>query len=859
MLPKYFQGQSLQAPVHASPARTFSDVVERLRVCPTLGIKRSAFLALGKKERNEKKQVPFFVAACFKRSPSKRVYAEATHCNLLFLDIDLAQDAAPFVRNPDALYAALEGFNFAAYTTASSTAEQPRMRIVVDASNIPVARYRDAVNTIGAMLALSRVTSESQVAVQAMYAPTMFSDSTEENHPLIAFRTNARAFTEADISDETGVYKEQPRTVRSADTSDSLNFLRAPLPEITLGVAKEALGHIDAGLDRKGWLEVAAALKHQFSPHHAEEAYDLFDEWSSTDEKYGGQDDTRKLWDSLRQSPAARLPITIRSLLRQAAAAGWNDQRVKDSCLAQLQEWMDTVETATELLETGVQRIIGMSLMTPLQESRAIEYLRKQAKVRFAEVVRAADIKKDLARVKAEIKALEKPEQIVREPVWAKGVCYVAAAQVFYRQRTGEKYTKESFNNCYSRFLLPSAENLREAGIPVTPASLSRPIVLPADYALNHLKIPTVHDCAYDPSRPTELFFFEQGRNYVNTYSPASIPELDPAGAADAGILFQQHLSNLVAEPEHRRTLVDFMAFMVQNPGRKIRWAAVIQGVEGCGKTFLAEMMKAVLGKEHVNTVGGDSIKSGYNDWSFGHQLVVLEEVRVVGTNRHEIMNALKPLITNDTVSINEKFRSQREVGNISNYMVFSNHQDMLALTAGDRRYFIIKSPLQSKAQVKALGDDYFKTLFGMIKKSPGAMRSYLMDWEISTEFRPDGHAPTTKYVQELINDSASDMTAAVRRLLLEADHPLVQYDIVSAKALNDMLLLEDGIRHGVSAQQLAHVLREEGFTALGRHLLGTERHYLWARGHAAQNGAVATADERVAKGAKNLCMELLF
>src|SRR6185369_13812264 len=203
-----------------------------------------------------------------------------------------------------------------------------------------------------------------------------------------------------------------------------------------------------------------------------------------------------------------------------------------------------------------------------------------------------------------------------------------------------------------------------------------------------------------------EMLFVYDKRKYVNTYAP-TYPELDLEHEQQAGEIFQNHLKNLIAEESHRRTLIDFMAYIVQFPGHKIRWAVLIQGAEGAGKTYLAEVMRAVLGKRHVKLADGTTISSGWNEWTFGYQLVVIEEVRVVGTNRYDIMNRLKPWITNDGITINEKFESSRDVSNITNYILFSNHQDALALTANDRRYFILKSPLQTKQQVQSLGKDY--------------------------------------------------------------------------------------------------------------------------------------------------------
>lgn len=872
MSPRYFKGNSVHGPVSAGVEQTFRDVVDAFRICPTIGLTRAAFLSLDKKQRNEKKQVPFFVPATFKATPSKRVYEQALCCNLIFLDIDETREgkcpAAPFFHNPQLLYDALNGFNFVAHTTASSTMEKPRMRIVVDAEKIPIAAYPQAVSSVGAMLGLPALTHESKVAVQPMFLPTQFSDSSDEEHPVIAHRLEGRPFTVKDIREDdlsgfsssgnghsaNGSNGHTPRAI--IDDSDALFYLRAPVPEITLAIAKKALECIDPDCSYFEWIECAQALKHQFSPHKTEEAYTLFDEWSHGGNKYASSDETKAKWDSFQPTPKGRLPVTIRSLLRQAVASGWDDKKVKEDCFGKVVQWFEECSTVTELMEQGVHKILATPLLSAVQEDVLISQLCSQAKKRFAYSITATAIRKDLARAKTEEKDRSKAAEKRREPSWAKGVLYVAAAQDFYRHRTGERYKVSAFDASYSRWLLPTEDSLKDAGKPVTPENLAKPIVPPSDYALNHLKIPAVYDYAYDPSQPASMFFVHAGKKYLNTYSP-TYPEPDPEHAQAAGELFQRHLSNLIAEPDYRAILTDFCAYMVQCPGRKIRWAVMIQSCEGGGKTFLAEAMKAVLGAEHVKTISGAAIKSGFNEWSFGHQLVVLEEVRVAGTNRHEIMNALKPLITNDDISINQKFRDAREVTNISNYMLFSNHHDAIHLTPGDRRYFVVKSPMQAKEQVLALGEDYFPPLFAMLRERAGALRSFLSDWEIGSNFQPDGHAPRTKYVQNLINDSASGLTAAVRRLIAEADYPLIQFDIVSAKTMMDVLTMEDGLH--LNAQQLAACLREEGYRQIGRHKFGDDRHYLWIKNGVREDGVVETAMNRFKKDLKNLEMEMIY
>jgi len=857
---RYFQGREVTGLVHASSAASFKDVVEKMTVCPTLPFTRKTFFALTKAERSQRKHVPYFVAACFKNSPCARVHENALHCNLVFLDLDENKDgtcpAAPFVRDPQLLYQALEGLNFAAHTTASSTPEKPRMRIVVDCHEIPLSEYPKAVRYVASLLGILEVTRESLVPTQPMFLPTLFRDDTEESHPMLANFTDAKPMRrEAYLGIDLPEPQKNGSTPHHTPTLDDLDFLRAPLPEITLAIAKDALSHINPDCSYHEWLEVAACLKHQFTPLEADEAYELFDEWSQGGTKYVSSDETRAKWDSLRQTPGGREPRTIRSLLRLAALAGWDDTRLKEDGYSKLVEWMGSVPTVTQMLEQGVRKILATPQLSSTQEGMLLDQLRVHAKDRFAYRASITDLRKDLAALRDKQKPDEQEKKKV--PKWATGLCLVTVPGVIYRQSTGEKYKPDAFNMKNARHLLPTAKALVAAGIPVNESTLSKPLVPPMDYVLNYIQIPTFYDFAYDPSQPNEMLFVHEKKKYVNTYSP-TYPEMDMERAAEAGAILQRHLDNLISEPEYRTILLDFMAYIVQFPGRKIRWAALIQGVEGAGKTYFAKVMKAVLGERHVRTVDGETITSGWNEWTFGYQMVAIEEVRVAGTNRFDIMNRLKPWITNDDIPINQRFHDNREVQNITNYMLFSNHHDCLTLTPGDRRYFVIKSALQTKQQVLSLGKDYFARLFGFLETHPGAMRAFLHNWKISEDFNSNSQAPRTKYVQDLIEDSASEVTAAVRRIIGEGDVPLAQYDIVSAKAIADILQLEVGMKP-VSSQHLGHVLREEGYHQIGRHSVDGDRHYLWVRRGVDELAAPAEAAKRSKENLRNLCMDLLF
>lgn len=846
MEPRYFTGQSILGAVTAHHCATFKSLVDQLIMVPqVLPVKYATYHALkaevAKYDKDRKnpayklakdaadraKEVPYLTPACFSQSPSPRDTEHATHCNLICVDLD--DGAAPFLSNPEQLARQLDPWSYVAYTTASSTPKAPRMRLIVSADAVPKNDYAAAVHTVAARIGILHVTPESLKPPQPMYLPSVFSDQGESEHPVFSHRTSGTAFTVHDIEDFTTspVTPGTPRPQRApASGGDILEYLRAPVPEVDIVTASAALNKLDPDMPRPQWLEQCAALRHQFDDtEHEDGAYETFDAWSSTGSKYQGPDDTLAAWKSFRTTPPGRVPITIRTLLHYAVAAGWDSGKTKAGVFERVKTWIaDTGRTVTELSSDGLRHIAAAPLLSAAEEDMLIQQICLRLR-KLGSATSAPALRKDLRTIREQLKVKDRKED-PSAPPWALGWCYVTAHDEFFRHRTGEKVKPPAFDRAFSRWLLPTEKELIAAGVPVSQASLSRPTLLPSAYLTNTLKTLVVHSYDYDPSQPGVLHFEdEQGKVYANTYV-RTYPEADPSTSAAAGALFQGHLARIIKERAYQRVLMDFFAFLVQSPGIKIRWAPLIQGVEGCGKTFLSDAMGAVLGKRHLKSVGGQAVLSGWTDWATGFQLVTLEEVRVAGANRHDVMNTLKAPLSNDTININEKFCSSREVVNRTNYLLLTNHHDSLAITPGDRRYFVVKSAMQTKDHVAALPSGYFDALYAMLRDQAGGLRHFLETWVISEGFRPNAEAPPTVYRDQLINDSAAEATATVRQLIAESESCLLQKDLLSSRVLHDLMRGEGMTR--LTHQGLGKVLLDEGYTHAGRWLLSGTQHNVW-------------------------------
>lgn len=816
----YFGGDASNlGDVRRLPQTTFKLLVQQVFNVPiVLNTSREEYMAMDKKTRTIIKRVPYIVPAVFKTSPSKRKYEHATTISLLCLDIDDSLLALPYFNAPEVLAEQLKPFNFVVHTTASSTPEAPRVRIIVQADNLPLASYADALKDLARRIGLTKVNTESRVAVQPMYLPTLFRDD-GDTHPVLVSEWDNRPYKLTDI--EGGI----PDNFDTPEVDEGLEFVRPILADVSLADVTGALAHIDPDCAYNDWLEVAMAMRHQFQRDAAEQAYQAFDEWSSQGEKYVGPEDTRAKWDSITPFTRNRAPLTIRTLLARAAKNGWDSRTVAGRCYGATMAWIVNFkgDDVGRLFQEGLKRIVATPLLSASEEETLVRAIVQKTR-KLGQTITPSVLRKDLRKLKHEAKGEKKKDRVAD---WARGMCYIGRTNEFFRPSTGEQLSPEALDRVYGNKLLPTEAQLKEMEDDIM-RNKNRPLIRPQDYLLFEAKVPTVYDTIYDPLQMNDTFIEVAGNTYVNTYVRRH-PEPDPLRAEEAGKLWMNHLGHLIAEPDYRRMLMDYLAYIVQFPGCKIRYAVLIQGGEGCGKTFISEAMTAILGKGHVIPVDPEALRGSWNDWASRAQLVTLEEIRVAGQNRHEIMNRLKPLITNDAININQRFRDSRMMENRTNYLLFTNHHDALALTNADRRYFILKSPLQTREQVEALGGPkYFDPLYEMLRENASGLRAFFEQWPISKEFQPDGRAPLTSYFTEVLDAGTSDTTMAVRELIEDSVNPLIREDMISSHILLQQI---EGLGVAkVTPQYIASILREEGYVRMGRYTIDGLKHPIWVK-----------------------------
>ena len=103
-----------------------------------------------------------------------------------------------------------------------------------------------------------------------------------------------------------------------------------------------------------------------------------------------------------------------------------------------------------------------------------------------------------------------------------------------------------------------------------------------------------------------------------------------------------------------QRILIDWLAYVVQNAGKRINWAILLQGRKGLVNRILLKCFEWVLGT-NAKSLDPSALGERFTGWAHGAVVNIVEEIRIKGDDKWRIMDRLKPFITNSMIQIEEK------------------------------------------------------------------------------------------------------------------------------------------------------------------------------------------------------------
>lgn len=262
-----------------------------------------------------------------------------------------------------------------------------------------------------------------------------------------------------------------------------------------------------------------------------------------------------------------------------------------------------------------------------------------------------------------------------------------------------------------------------------------------------------VHDICFRPELPPATIISEAGRTLVNIWWP--VETLRTPGDVTP---FLDHMKRLLPVKTDHDQVMAYLAAVVQYPGNKFQWCPVVQGAEGNGKSFISECLEYAIGERYTHKPNASDIANKFTGWLRGKLFICVEEVMT--EHKREVLDALKPLITNRRVEIQGKGSDQATGDNRANFLMFTNHKSAIPASVDKRRYAIYFSGQQSAADIArdGMGGRYFPNLYTWARSGGLAhIADYLATYAIPDELNPATlcqRAPHTSSTAEAIHES---------------------------------------------------------------------------------------------------------
>jgi len=306
----------------------------------------------------------------------------------------------------------------------------------------------------------------------------------------------------------------------------------------------------------------------------------------------------------------------------------------------------------------------------------------------------------------------------------------------------------------------------------------------------------------------------ELGRKGINTYVPPVIKMKDGDPSP-----FVEHLRKILPTERDVLILLNYFACIVQRPGVKIPWAPVIQSVEGVGKNVIKFCMTHAIGRVYTYYPKATELaESGgkFNAWMRGRLFILCDEVRT--DEKRNLIEALKDMISEETIQIQGKGVDQDIEDNFGNWCFFTNWQDAVPVDRKSRRWAIFFSKLQNEQDLLNVGMDsaYFSGLYNWVRgEGREIVAQYLHNYLIDPEFDPAIHqrAPITSSTAEAIAVSRTAPELAIMEAI-ETNQPGFRAGWVSSAAVGMVL---DAAKIKASHPTITRIIEGMGYKKIGR------------------------------------------
>jgi hypothetical protein len=357
-------------------------------------------------------------------------------------------------------------------------------------------------------------------------------------------------------------------------------------------------------------------------------------------------------------------------------------------------------------------------------------------------------------------------EQAAGKLTWANvkdGFVYVGQQKQFVRLKDGEFWEVDAFEKQfgYVRFGLQDATGNR-------PRSFTKFIfdLRPGE------GLETFDSFAFSPGQPPRY------NGKFNQWRPSLI-----APKQGDTKLWDEHLAYLFADAAARNRVLDWMAWVYQNPTLHPNHSLVVFGkIQGTGKTLLPRVLSKLLSALPITPVSQHTLESDHQTWPLRTKLAVVE----IRSANAKLTNLLHELITGDTVHVDMKGLHDFDLPNVVAYWIETNKPNaMEGLDDSDRRHMIEttdgKVPLRPKTKA------YYRMLYPAVLDNPEALAAiaYALKTRDLKDYSGLDRAPSTAAKMAMLAHAAGDVD---KWMIEHRDDIPLSYTVVGVDEIFDAM-----------------------------------------------------------------------
>jgi hypothetical protein len=253
---------------------------------------------------------------------------------------------------------------------------------------------------------------------------------------------------------------------------------------------------------------------------------------------------------------------------------------------------------------------------------------------------------------------------------------------------------------------------------------------------------------------------------------PSAPTVASTASAAEGWSLMQDHLLTIICRGDqtHYRTLLAWIAQLLQQPWRKSGFAVVLRGEMGTGKTTVSDWLSRIIGPRYCPVIDDPKLLTGKFNAHLEMALLLRVEEGFFAGNRGDRAR-MKHLLTGDSIQIERKGVDPYMAASYARAIFTSNSDWVVPAEGGERRYFVLDVS-NARAKDKA----YFSALNEQMENGGAeAMLHDLLALDIS-EFdftKP----PVTAGLSDQISQGFSPEVAWLETTLVEGRLPFPHDD----------------------------------------------------------------------------------